>query len=304
MKSKWLMLTTLFSLLISVVSLQVRVTYGQETQQRTNQQQVRQQRLADLEKEASKTIRKIEGNLKKLEAKKKSLAKKIRRIRSNTRSSSKSLFALQKFGTESVTVQEELAKKIKLLEVSQDKFEQQRRGILAEFPLAGELPFIRYNDQWLTKSEYDYIKHKGEKAQQRETYQKNGKILADWVWQELGRNYSCRATLASVVAIDAHNQRVVPSSGMEPVYTLNGNKISTALPGGNNANDAFLYQVDYTNQLGQAMQGRGRVEIGYDADGNPYLLGAVVPFLNNPLNGRLAPTRSKMDRALQKAFGH
>jgi len=186
-----------------------------------------------------------------------------------------------------------------------DSLEQERREILARHPLPGEKPLVKQGNRWLTQEEHQAILEKEKAAERQEELRKNGQRLATWVWMELGEDYEFEYAPRSVVLIKESRVRFV-SRSPGSVYSLTTSSDDIELRAARNhseLDDTYTFQIQYTNGLGQLIRKDGYVEIGYDSAGTAYVLGVVVPFLDNPLNGQLAVTRSSLDNALQRAFG-
>jgi len=186
-----------------------------------------------------------------------------------------------------------------------DLLEQERREILARHPLPGEKPLVKQGNRWLTQEEHQAMLDKEKAVERQQELRKNGQRLAKWVWIELGEDYEFEYAPRSVVLIKESRVRLVPPSPGS-VYSLTTSSDEIELRTARNdseLDDTYTFQIQYTNGLGQVILKDGYVEIGYDSSGTAYVLGAVVPFLDNPLNGRLAATRSSLDNALQRAFG-
>jgi len=200
--------------------------------------------------------------------------------------------------------------------VQVDAFEQRRREIIATYPLPDEVPPTQHGTRWLTQDEYAKVleqekaveqqkSDQGKATEQQKSFRVNGQRLADWVWQALAKNYEFKAASVNVVLISQGRVRFV-NPDPKQVYSLRPDKTEVelgAMSRNSERDDSYGYEIDYVNGLGQVIRKNGYVEVGYDNSGTAYLLGVMVPFLENPLDGQLAATRSSLDKALQRAFG-
>jgi len=261
--------------------------------------------LAELTEDQTKTLQASDAQIKEEQKKYADVSKRIATIAKAKRRTAQS----DKTARELDDTLEATTMKLKSLQqahVSQaDAFEQKRREIIATYPLADEVPPTRRGNRWLTQDEYAKVLEQEKAAEQQKSLRVNGQRLADWVWQSLAQNYEFKAAGTNVVLISQARVRFVNPEPKQ-VYSLKPDKTEVELRAmSRNAerDDSYAFQINYVNGLGQVIRKNGYVEVGYDNTGTAYLLGVMVPFLENPLDGQLAATRSSLDKALQRAFG-
>jgi len=186
-----------------------------------------------------------------------------------------------------------------------DRSEQTRRAILARFPLEGDPILIGLDGRWLTENEHAAVIELQKAAERRSNMRANGQRLADWVWSSLSTDYSFEFRAKRVIAVSDIGSRFVDPQ-LPSVYSLTDSETSVTIQPlfrDNGLDDTFVFEVTFINGLGRSVQENGFVEIGYDNSGRAGLLGVPAPFLNNPLDGRLAATRSVFEKAMGKAYG-
>ncbi len=288
----------------SVTQSQSAALPGKPKQLTDDELRERTRILTELEEDQMKTLREVDAQIKREEKNDEDLSKRVKAIAKAKRRTPQTEKSRQ------LTADLEATKaNLKSLEdkrVGQaDGFEQKRREILARYPLADEVPPIKFGDRWLTQDEYNVELDQRKAGERQEGLRKNGQRLANWVWQSLAQNYECKARHTNVVLIRQARVRFA-NPQQHPVYSLTSDKTNVELcplQRDERLDDSYAFEVEYANQLGQVLRKNGYVEVGYDYAGTAYLLGVMVPFLDNPLDGQLAATRSSLDNALERAFG-
>lgn len=261
--------------------------------------------LSSLAAERETETAPLQAEATKSHAKATAIYKKVVRLEKAKRLSTRGAKTLQRYRAEIKEADMVTAGFKKKLASANDSFEQRRLEILATNVLPGEAPPVRIQGRWMTAERYaEYVEERKAIERQR-TLRINGQRLADWVMQKLGTQYEMKAEKRTPVLIRQAKVRSVRPS-FTPVYSLrpNGTKVEMRNAQFNSStDDAYPFQVTWQTRGGQLMRKNGYVEIGYGNDGAAYLLGVDVPFLDNPLNGAMAATRSVLDNAIGRAFG-
>jgi len=261
--------------------------------------------LSSLDTEREAEVAPLQAEATKSHAKATAIYKKVVRLEKVKRLSTRGARTLQRYRDEIKEADKTTASFKQKLALVNDSFEQQRLEILAENVFPGEAAPVKVQGRWMTAERYtEYVEER--KAIERQGVLRiNGQRLADWVMQTLGGQYEMKSEKRAPLLIRQAKVRSVRPS-RKPVYSLRPDRTKVEMQAAQfhaSTDDLYPFKVTWQTRGGKLLQKNGYVEIGYGNDGTAYLLGVNVPFLDNPLDGTMAATRSVLDEAIGRAFG-
>ena len=267
---------------------------------------VRETLLAALSNDEEKALREADTKIKAAEKKLKDLTKRSDILKKNAKKKGLQNPIAASQVSEMLTATKKTLKALQQSRTKEaDGFEQKRRQIISRHPLPDDPQLVKRGDRWLTSDEEVTRLKEVKREEQQVSFRQNGQVLADWVWQELANSYDFNAVSLQVQSISKAGVRFV-NPKVQQAYSLVPKKTNVVVRPLNRdprRDDVFIYDIDFTNGLGQVIRKRGYVEVGYDEEGTAYLLGVMSPFLANTLDGQMAACRDSIDNALQRAFG-
>jgi len=264
----------------------------------------RERLLEQLEKDLAEKIGPLDASAVASHANATAIYKKVVRLEKATRLSDRAAETLAKHRDEIAAADRETAKFKKEAEAIRDEFDQRRLEICAAHPIADEAMPIQFEGRWMTPDAHYELMQEREAAIKQARNQTNGGRLAKWVMTNLQNEYDMQfESKIAVLTKNAGIRFVKPEA--RQVYSLHPEQDSiTTGPSVSGPSDyTYPFSVTWQTRGGQVMQKNGYVEIGFSDNGTAHLLGVELPFLDNPLDGNLAATRSLLDKALGDAFG-
>lgn len=264
---------------------------------------------AELGDELALALAPIDSSAAKSRAKRSRIQKKIDRLKKVSQLSDRGRETMAKYRKEVATVDKETARFTSEAQKVRYSFDQRRLKVLVDHPLPGEQSPVRFEGKWMTVADHsDLLKDREAKKRAEENESRNrvtGERLANWAMAQMQSQYKMEIDAKTPFLLRESGVRFVSPTRAE-VYSLapKGTKVGRSFGASGRSDYSYPYLITWRTSGGLVLQKNGYVEVGFDVNGVAYLQGVQLPFLDNPLNGNLAATRSPLDSALQRAFGH